>query len=169
METVQLRNLDGHAVQHDAIEQLRDNLHGALLSSGDQGYEEARRVWNGMIDRRPALIAVCGGVADVIEAVNFARNHEVLVSVRGGGHNIPGNAVSDGGLMIDLSSMRSVRVDPVNRTVRAEGGTTWGDLDQETQAFGLATTGGEVSDTGIAGLTLGGGLGWLAGKYAARP
>jgi len=101
----------------------------------------------------------------VLAAVKFARTHEVLVSVRGGGHNAPGNAVCQGGLMIDLAGMRSVRVDPLRRTARAEGGATWGDFDRETQAFGLATTGGSVSDTGIAGLTLGGGLGWLAGKY----
>src|SRR5215468_3326398 len=118
-----------------------------------------------MIDRRPALIARCAGVADVIAAVNFARTHQVLVSIRGGGHNAPGNAVCQGGLMIDLTGMRAVRIDPVRRTARAEGGATWGDFDRETQAFGLATTGGSVSDTGIAGLTLGGGLGWLAGKY----
>ena len=102
-----------------------------------------------MIDRRPALIACCTGVSDVITAVNFARTHQVLVSVRGGGHNAPGNAVCEGGLMIDLAGMRSVRVDPLRRTARAEGGATWGDFDRESQAFGLATTGGSVSDTGI--------------------
>src|SRR5215831_7254475 len=148
-----------------AVLELRASLHGPLLCPGEAGYDEARKVWNGMIDRRPALIARCSGVADVIAAVKFARTHEVLVSVRGGGHNAPGNAVCQGGLMIDLGGMRSVRVDPIRRTARAEGGTTWGDFDRETQAFGLATTGGSVSDTGIAGLTLGGGLGWLAGKY----
>ena len=144
---------------------MRATLHGPLLCPEDAGYDEARKVWNGMIDRRPALIARCAGVADVIAAVKFARTHEVLVSVRGGGHNAPGNAVCQGGLMIDLAGMRAVRIDPVRRTARAEGGATWGDFDRETQAFGLATTGGSVSDTGIAGLTLGGGLGWLAGKY----
>src|SRR2546423_8002316 len=118
-----------------------------------------------MIDRHPALIARCAGAADVITAVNFARTHQLLVSVRGGGHNVPGIAVCQDGLMIDLAGMRSVRVDSVRRTARAEGGATWGDFDRETQAFGMATTGGSVSDTGIAGLTLGGGLGWLAGKY----
>src|SRR5499427_7155481 len=148
-----------------AVRQLGAGLHGPLFRSGDAGYDEARKVWNGMIDRRPALIARCAGVADVIAGVRFAREHDVLVSVRGGGHNAPGNAVCRGGLMIDLSAMRSVRVDPVRRTARAEGGATWADFDRETQAFGLATTGGSVSDTGIAGLTLGGGLGWLAGKY----
>jgi len=152
-------------IEEAAVEGLKASLHGPLLSPGDTSYEEVRKVWNGMIDRRPALIARCAGVADVIAAVKFARTHEVLVSVRGGGHNAPGNAVCQGGLMIDLAGMRSVRVDPMRRTARAEGGATWGDFDRETQAFGLATTGGSVSDTGIAGLTLGGGLGWLAGKY----
>src|SRR5713226_2516340 len=152
-------------LEEAAVEEFEASLHGPLLCPNDAGYDEARKVWNGMIDRRPALIARCAGVADVITAVNFARTHEVLVSVRGGGHNAPGNAVCQGGLMIDLAGMRSVRVDPIRRTARAEGGATWGDFDRETQAFGLATTGGSVSDTGIAGLTLGGGLGWLAGKY----
>jgi hypothetical protein len=152
-------------IEEAAVEGLKASLHGPLLSPGDTSYEEVRKVWNGMIDRRPALIARCAGVADVIAAVKFARTHEVLVSVRGGGHNAPGNAVCQGGLMIDLAGMRSVRVDPMRRTARAEAGATWGDFDRETQAFGLATTGGSVSDTGIAGLTLGGGLGWLAGKY----
>jgi FAD/FMN-containing dehydrogenase len=118
-----------------------------------------------MIDRRPALIARCAGLADVVAAVRFARSHELLVSVRGGGHNAPGVAVCEGGLMIDLAGMRGVRVDPVRRTARAQGGATWADFDRETQVFGLATTGGAISNTGIGGLTLGGGLGWLAGKY----
>ena len=148
-----------------AMHQLRASLHGPLLCPGDASYDEARKVWNGMIDRRPALIARCAGVADVIAAVKFARTHDALVSVRGGGHNIPGNSVCDGGLMIDLAGMRSVRVDPVRRTARAEGGTTWADFDRETQAFGLGTTGGSVSHTGIAGLSLGGGIGWLGGKH----
>src|SRR5215469_12829347 len=144
---------------------LCTSLHGPLLQPGDESYDKARKVWNGMIDRRPALVARCAGVADVVTAVRFARAHDVLLSVRGGGHNAPGNAVCHGGLMIDLAGMRSVRVDPMRHTARAEAGATWGDFDRETQAFGLATTGGSVSDTGIAGLTLGGGLGWLAGKY----
>jgi FAD/FMN-containing dehydrogenase len=147
------------------VQGFKASLRGPLLHPGDAGYDDARKVWNGMIDRHPALIARCAGAADVLTAVNFARTHHLLVSVRGGGHNVPGTAVCQGGLMIDLAGMRSVRVDPVRRTARAEGGTTWGDFDRETQAFGLATTGGVVSDTGIAGLTLGGGLGWLAGKY----
>jgi FAD/FMN-containing dehydrogenase len=151
-------------IEGTTVETFKTNLRGELLRPGDTDYDEARKVWNGMIDKRPGLIARCTGVADVISAVDFARTHQLLVSVRGGGHNIPGNAVCNGGLMIDLACMRSVRVDPVRRTARAEGGVTWGEFDHETQAFGLATTGGSVSDTGIAGLTLGGGLGWLAGK-----
>jgi FAD/FMN-containing dehydrogenase len=151
-------------IEGTTVETFKTSLRGELLRPGDTDYDEARKVWNGMIDKRPGLIARCTGVADVISAVDFARTHQLLVSVRGGGHNIPGNAVCNGGLMIDLACMRSVRVDPVRRTARAEGGVTWGEFDHETQAFGLATTGGSVSDTGIAGLTLGGGLGWLAGK-----
>jgi FAD/FMN-containing dehydrogenase len=118
-----------------------------------------------MIDKRPALIARCAGVANVVAAVHFARTNNLLVSVRGGGHNITGNAVCDGGLMLDLSRMKGVRVDPIKRTARAEAGLTWGEYNRETQAFGLASTGGVVSTTGIAGLTLGGGLGWLMGKH----
>ena len=152
-------------IEEAVVQELRARLHGPLLCSGDTAYDETRKVWNGMIDRRPALIARCAGVADVIAAVKFARTHEVLLSIRGGGHNAPGNAVCEGGLMVDLAGMRSIRVDPIRRTARAEAGATWGDFDRETQAFGLATTGGSVSDTGIAGLTLGCGLGWLAGKY----
>jgi FAD/FMN-containing dehydrogenase len=151
-------------IEGPTVETFKTSLRGELLRPGDTDYDEARKVWNGMIDKRPGLIARCTGVADVISAVDFARTHQLLVSVRGGGHNIPGNAICNGGLMIDLACMRSVRVDPVRRTARAEGGVTWGEFDHETQAFGLATTGGSVSDTGIAGLTLGGGLGWLAGK-----
>jgi FAD/FMN-containing dehydrogenase len=122
-------------------------------------------VWNGNIDRRPALIARCMGVADVQRAVDFARTHGVRVSVRGGGHSAPGYGTNDGGLVIDLSAMKGIRVNPDTRTVQAQGGVLWRDLDHETQAFGLATTGGTVSNTGIAGLTLGGGLGWLMGKH----
>jgi FAD/FMN-containing dehydrogenase len=147
------------------VQNFADSLRGRLVQPGEGDYDEARRVWNGMIDRRPALIARCAGVADVIAAVRFARTHELLVSVRGGGHNITGNAVCEGGLMIDLSPMKSVRVDPARRTARAEAGLTWGEYNRETQAFGLASTGGVVSTTGIAGLTLGGGLGWLMGKH----
>lgn len=147
------------------VQEFKSSLRGSLLRSGDAGYDEARTVWNGMIDRRPALIVRCTGVADVINAVDFARSHRLLVSVRGGDHSLAGHAVCVGGLMIDLSPMKSIRVDPTTQTARAEGSARWRDFDHETQAFGLATTGGTNSDTGIAGLTLGGGLGWLAGKY----
>jgi FAD/FMN-containing dehydrogenase len=156
---------DDKILEEAVVQDFAAGLRGPLLRPGDGGYDEARKVWNGMIDRRPALIARCAGVADVIAAVRFARTRELLVSVRGGGHNITGNAVCEGGLMIDLSPMKSVRVDPVKRTARAEAGLTWGEYNRETQAFGLASTGGVVSTTGIAGLTLGGGLGWLMGKH----
>jgi hypothetical protein len=148
-----------------AIEQLKGQLRGELLCPGDTHYDSIRTIHNGMIDRRPALIVRCAGVADVITAVNFARSNNLIVAVRGGGHGVPGFAVCDGGLMIDLSRMRAVRVDPVSRTARAEGGCTWGDFDHETQAFGLATTGGIARPTGIAGLTLGGGHGYLMRTY----
>jgi FAD/FMN-containing dehydrogenase len=148
-----------------AFEALRASMRGRLLRAGDAGYDEARKLWNGMIDRHPALIARCAGTADVLSAITFAKTHELLVSVRGGGHNPAGYALCEGGLMIDLSPMRGVRVDPGTRTVTAQGGVLWHEVDQETQAFGLATTGGTVSDTGIAGLTLGGGLGWLMSQH----
>jgi FAD/FMN-containing dehydrogenase len=147
------------------IAAFQANLRGRVLRDGDAGYDDARKVWNGMIDRKPALIARCVGVADVMAAVNFARVNDLRLSVRGGGHNITGNAVCDGGLMIDLSPMKGLRVDPIRRTACAQAGLTWGEYNRETQAFGLASTGGVVSTTGIAGLTLGGGLGWLMGKH----
>ena len=152
-------------LEETAIEDFKAKLRGVLLTQNDAGYDEARQVWNGMIDKRPALIARCRGVADVIDSVNFARTHSLLLSVRGGGHNVAGSAVCDGGLTIDLSLMKGIRVDPNNRVAHAQGGVTWGELDRETQAFGLATPGGVVTTTGIAGLTLGGGLGWLRRKY----
>src|SRR5437588_12569783 len=152
-------------LEEPTVQQFAAWLRGPLLRPGDDGYDAARRVWNGMIDRRPALIARCAGVADVMAAVRFARAHGILVAVKGGGHNITGNAVCEGGLMIDLSPMKSVRVDPARRTARAEAGLTWGEYNHETQAFGLASTGGVVSTTGIAGLTLGGGLRWLRGDH----
>jgi FAD/FMN-containing dehydrogenase len=148
-----------------AIEQLKGRLRGELLCPGDDHYDSARTIHNGMIDRRPALIIRCAGVADVMTAVAFARSHHLVVAVRGGGHGVPGFAVCDGGLMLDLSRMKAVRVDPVARTARAEGGCTGGDFDHETQAFGLATTGGIARPTGIAGLTLGGGHGYLMRTY----
>jgi FAD/FMN-containing dehydrogenase len=144
---------------------FKQSLRGQLIAPSDDTYDEARRVWNGNIDRRPALIARPAGVADVIQAVNFAREHQLLVTVRGGGHSFAGTGVCHGGLVIDLSLMKGIRVDPVRHTVRAEGGVKWGEFDRETEAFGLATPGGTDPDTGIAGLTLGGGLGWLGYKY----
>jgi FAD/FMN-containing dehydrogenase len=167
MTDVRLATTDGagKVLESATVQAFRDELRGTLIAPESAGYDETRKVWNGMIDRRPALIARCGGAADIVAAVRFARDHQLLVSVRGGGHNTPGIAVCEGGLMIDLAGLRSVRVDPVRRTARAEGGTTWSEFDRETQAFGLATTGGAISHTGVGGLTLGGGLGWLAGKY----
>ena len=156
---------DHAAIPEAAVDGFRRSLHGESLLPGDEGYDGARRIWNAMIDKRPALIARCSGTADVINAVNFARDNGLLISVRGGGHNFPGNSVCDGGLMIDLSRMTGVRADPAAKTVRAQGGTKWGAFDHETQAFGLATPGGTDLDTGIAGLTLGGGIGWLSGSY----
>ncbi len=147
------------------IERLRSHLRGAVLTAEDDGYEAARRVWNGMFDRRPEVIARCTGAADVVAAVNFGREHGLLVAVRGGGHSFPGHSVCEGGLLIDLSPMKGIRVDPSARTARAEPGVLWGEFDRETQAFGLATTGGMISHTGIAGLTLGGGFGWLCRKH----
>ena len=140
-------------------------LRGRCLIPGDSGYDAARIVWNGSADKRPAIIAKCSGVADVIDAVNFAQRHDLLVAVRGGGHNVAGNAVCDGGIVIDLAAMNGVHVDPAARKVRVAGGATLGDVDRETQAFGLAAPLGVVSLTGIAGLALCGGLGWLRRKY----
>lgn len=140
-------------------------LRGPCFTATDPGYDDARVIWNGFADKRPAIIARCTGAADVIDAVNFAREHDLLVAVRGGGHNVAGNAVCDGGIVIDLTSMNGVRVDLAARTVRAGGGAILGDVDRETQAFGLAVPLGVVSLTGIAGLTLCGGLGWLRRKY----
>jgi len=147
------------------VEAFNDQVRGEVLRPGDQGYDEARSVWNAMIDKEPAVIIRCTGAADVIAAVNFARDLDLLLAVKGGGHNVAGTAVCDDGLMIDLGPMNSVRVDPETRTARVGGGATWGDFDHEAQAFGLATTGGIMSETGVAGLTLGGGLGHLARKY----
>ncbi|HSO97596.1 MAG TPA: FAD-binding oxidoreductase [Solirubrobacteraceae bacterium] len=147
------------------MQELRDSLRGELVLPGDDAYDEARSVWNGMIDRRPSLIVRCTGTSDVIAAVGFARSEGLTVAVRGGSHNVAGNATCDGGLVIDLSPMKGVRVDAESRTVRAQGGLTWGELDAETQGFGLATTGGLVTSTGVAGFTLGGGIGWLMRKH----
>jgi len=148
-----------------SIENFRNRLRGSLLIPGDAAYDAIRMVPNAMIDRRPAVIARCAGAADVIACVRFAREQDLLVSVRGGGHSVAGKSVCEGGMMIDLSAMKGARVDPVAHTVRAEPGLTLGELDRETQAFGLATTLGTVSKTGISGLTLGAGWGHLHGSY----
>ena len=148
-----------------AVQALTGALRGEVVAPQDPSYDERRRVWNGAIDRRPCLIATCTGTRDVIEAVRFARRHDLSVSVRGGGHNIAGLAVWDGALMIDLSRMKGIHVDPEHRSARAQPGVVWGDYDHETQAFGLASPGGLQSTTGIAGFTLGGGFGWLSRAY----
>ena len=147
------------------IEELQSTFRGQLIQPSDADYDEARQVWNGYIDKHPALIAQCTGTADVIDAVTFARKHDIEVSVRGGGHNVAGSALCDDGMVIDLSGMRGIHVDASQKLARVQGGATWGDLDRETQVFGLAAPGGVVSTTGVAGLTLGGGLGWLRKKY----
>jgi FAD/FMN-containing dehydrogenase len=149
------------------LERLRDSIRGPVIGSGDEGYDAARAIWNGAIDRRPAYVARCTGVADVVAAVRFARERDLLVAVRSGGHGVGGHAVCDGGLVVDLSPMKGIRVDPATRTAHAEAGVLWGELDRETQLFGLATVGGIVTHTGIAGLTLGGGIGWLMRKHGA--
>ncbi len=149
----------------DAARELAGTFSGQLLQPGDAGYEEARRVHNGLVDKRPALIARCRGVADVVDSVKLGRDLGLEVAVRGGGHNVAGRATVDNGLMIDLAPMKGIHVDPSGKTVQAQGGVTWGEVNRETQLHGLAATGGVVATTGIAGLTLGGGLGWLMSKY----
>jgi FAD/FMN-containing dehydrogenase len=149
----------------DPVQDLRGRLRGALLVRGDAGYDEARSLWNAMIDRRPALVARCLGVADVVACVKFAREHDLVLSIKGGGHNIAGLAVSEGGMLLDMSLMRGVWVDPEARTARAQAGCLLGDVDRETQLHGLATVLGFVSNTGIAGLTLGGGFGYLTRSF----
>jgi FAD/FMN-containing dehydrogenase len=167
MNNMSLKTLDaGRAtIGHAIVEAIGAGLRGEILEEGDAGYEVARTIWNATIDRKPGLIVQCLGTADVISAVKFARDNRLLVAVRGGGHNIAGNAVCDGGLMIDLSHMTSVRVDPDAKRMWVEPGATLADVDRETQAFGLAVPTGINSTTGIAGLTLGGGFGWITRKY----
>ena len=152
---------NGGVIDSARLEAFGAQFSGDLLTAGHAGYDAKRTVWNKMIDKKPGVIAVCSGVADVIKAVNFARENHLLVAVRGGGHSVAGYSVSDGGMVIDLSQMKSVRVDPETRTATVEGGATWLDVDRETQAFGLACAGGVVSDTGVGGLTLNGGLSWM--------
>src|SRR6266571_1523502 len=149
----------------ERIEELSATFSGTLLQAGDDGYEDARRIHNGLIDKRPALIARCLGTADVVAAIELAHETGLEISVRGGGHSVAGRAVAEGGLMIDLAEMKGIHVDPVARTARAQGGVIWRELNREAAVHGLATTGGAISTTGIAGYTLGGGLGWLMSKY----
>jgi FAD/FMN-containing dehydrogenase len=151
-------------VDRESVAELSSRFSGVLLLPGDVGYDQARHIHNGLIDKRPALIARCLGTADVVDAVKFARAGELEAAVRGG-HNVAGKAVCDGGLMLDLSTMKGIHVDPERGTVRAQGGVTWREFNRATQLHGLASTGGVVSTTGIAGRTLGGGLGWLMGKH----
>ena len=149
----------------DRVRSLAAALSGELLTPADADYDAARRVHNGLVDKRPALIARCLHTADVVAGVNFGRDEGLEISVRGGGHNVAGKAVTEGGLMIDLSPMKGIHVDPARRTARAQPGLTWGEYNRATAVFGLASPGGVVSSTGIAGLTLGGGIPWLLGKY----
>ena len=155
----------GAELDDATVAEFKDNLHGEVLVPDDLAYDSARMIWNRLIDKRPALIARCATADDVVRSVRFAREHDLAVAVRGGGHNIAGNCVCDGGLMIDLSPMKGIQVDPQRRTARAQPGLTLGEFDRHTQANGLATTMGIASEVGIAGLTLGGGYGWLAGRY----
>lgn len=153
------------AINKSAVDVFKTGLRGKLIQPGDAEYDTSRTIFNAMIDKHPALIAKCAGVADVIKSVNFARENHLPLAVKGGGHNVAGNAMCDDGLVIDFSNMKSIRIDPAKRIARAEPGLTWGEFDHETQAFGLAVTGGLNSTTGIAGFTLGGGIGWLQSKY----
>ena len=155
----------GVELDRRAVDDLATSFGGSLIRPDDPTYDEQRLIWNGSIDRRPGLIARCAGVADVISAVRFARDQEQLVAVRSGRHSYPGLCVCDGGMVIDLGQMKGIRVDPEARTARAQAGVLLGDLDREAQAFGLAVPAGIVTHTGLAGLTLGGGIGWLERKY----
>ena len=164
MSAQQFKNRHGDeiALETEEIERFKTLLRGVLIQPHDDDYDEAREVYNAMHDRRPSLIVRPAGVADVMAAVEFSRKYDLLLAVRGGGHSVPGFGACDDGLVLDLGRMKGIRVHPERRTVRAEGGCTWGDLDHATHAFSLATTGGIVSTTGIAGLTLGGGIGHLS-------
>lgn len=148
-----------------SVENLRKIFKGEILHKGDAAYDNARKVWNGMIDKNPAIVAKCLDAGDVIQAVNYARSNKLIVSVKAGGHNVAGNAVCEGGVMIDLSKMKAIQIDPVSKIAYAEPGVLWNEFDKTTLELGLATTGGTVSDTGIAGLTLGGGIGWLMSQF----
>ncbi len=167
MEDLKIMHSDGSngILAYEVFESFKDKIHGQVLLSQDEGYDTARTVWNGMIDRHPACIVQAKNHEDVKACIDLAREYAILISVKGGGHNVAGNAVCEGGIMIDMSLMKEVTVDTGNRTARVQAGATWHDFDAETHKFGLATTGGVISDTGVAGLTLGGGIGWLIGKY----
>jgi FAD/FMN-containing dehydrogenase len=167
MATAQVTTRDGRPANltDEVIGEFRQQFRGEILDEGSPGYDDARKLWNGMHDRSPAAIARCSGTADVVAAVNFARENDLLLSVRGGGHNVAGFAAADGGLMVDLSPMRGVVVDRARVTVRAQGGCRWGDVDRETQLHGMVTPGGEISTTGIGGYTLTGGMGLLHRKW----
>lgn len=165
MAMLGLKNRRGIPVSGEIIDAFSGAVGGKLIAPADPEYHSARRIWNASIDKHPGLIVRCAGAADVVKAVKFGRENDLVVSIRGGGHNVAGRALSDDGLVIDLSSMRAVFVDPAKGTARVQGGATLGDLDRETHAFGLAVPAGVVSRTGIAGLTLGGGVGWLVRKY----
>ena len=153
------------ALDEAAVEEFRTGLRGKIILPSDDGYDEARELYNAMIDKRPSLIVRCAGVADVINSVNFARNNNLLLAVRGAGHNVAGLATCDGGIVIDLTQMKGMRIDLAARTVRGEPGLTWIELNHDLQEFGLAATGGFIATTGIGGLTLGGGLGWLVRQH----
>jgi FAD/FMN-containing dehydrogenase len=165
MPLQELINTKGSVVREESIQQFRTKFQGDLVRPGEDAYERARQIWNVSVEKRPGMIARCSGVADVVAAVNFAGENELLVAVRGGGHNVGGRALCEGGLVIDLSRMKGIHVDPVKRTARVQGGATLADVDRETHLFGLAVPAGVVSRTGIAGLTLGGGVGWLMRRF----
>ena len=167
MPDVKIRTYEGGEIslKTEAIDRLKESIRGEVLTAESGHYDEVRKIWNAMIDRRPALIVRCAGAADVTRAVRFAGEHKLLTAVRGGGHNIAGNSVCDGGLMIDLSLMKSVQIDTKSKTARVEPGVTLGEFDRDVQTFGLATPVGINSTTGIAGLTLGGGFGWLSRRF----
>src|SRR4051794_21344998 len=161
MITEDMTSLVNSSIGVNAAKELEPLINGLVITSEDAEFESARKIWNSMIDRKPAVIVQCMNTSDIVHAVKFAREHDLLVSVRGGGHNVSGNAVCDGGIMIDLSKMKTVKVYPEKKIAEVEMGATWGDFDKATQQYGLATTGGLITTTGVAGLTLGGGVGWL--------
>src|SRR3954463_14861736 len=163
--TATTQSKSAHVIGEATVGELQASLRGVVIRPHDPSYDEARALWNASHDKRPALIIRCTGTADVVTAVEFACSHDLPVAVRGGAHSIAGFSSVDDGVVIDLSPMRGVTVDPVRRRARVQGGATWADVDHETQAFGLAVTGGLVSSTGVGGFTPGGGIGWLLRRY----